>query len=112
MKRSAILNLKQEVRREVPGSNGLFVIVVPSEAENVFDGAANAQDPMVKTRRVCQRVFIGFEGYTEDDGKPVENTVEARMELYGVPPIRSFIDNLVLETNLEAVAGEDDAVSD
>lgn len=61
-------------------------------------------------REMCTRAFVGFRGF-EDDGRPIENSLEARIELYRVPAIRTAINNALQVLNNEILVGEAVAAS-
>ena len=71
--------------------------------------------PDVLVKEVCRRGFVDFRQYQEDDGKPIENSLEERIELYSTSHVRDEINATVLleRMKMEApeAAGEDVAAS-
>lgn len=110
MERSTILDLKKPVWVDVPGGDGLRCQVILSEAlatsPLMFGPTAEGT-----VRDVCERLFVAFEGYVED-GKPVENTVEHRMELYNWPPCRTAINARVNQVMRGVTEGNEGAASE
>lgn len=60
---------------------------------------------------ICTNAFTDFRGI-EADGKPLENTLDNRVDLYGYPAFRSAINAKLQELNFEPLVGEEDAASD
>ncbi len=111
MKREAVLGLQEE-RWLTPFEEDqeFQLCIVPAHASVMQDlfgvGAERAE------KRLCQRAFTKFRGYENGDGKPIENTLAARLELFQVLPVRRCILDGLAEANEEIARGEGRGGSD
>ena len=115
MRRSSLSKLKEVKWVKVSDDDPLECGIIPSGATGLItplllSGHMELTEEL--KRRVCTRVFTELKGYTEDDGSPVENTIDARIEVYGSMLAFNAINNAVFEVNGEAAEGEADAASD
>ena len=110
MKRSSVLKLKEPVWVTPVVGDPLEVSIVPAEASMLALIWAGADEASQRT--FCTDAFIGFRGYTEEDGKPVADTVENRMDLFGVMPVRRKIVTSLQELAEIQAEGEGSADSD
>ena len=77
--------------------------LVPAAAVEVSNALFRGDDTF------CRQAFVNFKGYWEDDGKtkPVENTLESRMELMKWDAFRNAV-RIQMGVYNEAIArGED-----
>lgn len=111
MKRSSVLKLRGEQWVKVWEADELELCVVPS-AGTTMPGLRRSMLSEVDKLQICQSVFVNFRGYTDDDGKPVENTITARLELIDVSACFYSIQTRVVEVQNELAEGEADAGSD
>ena len=110
MDRSSILKLRESRWVRLFDELDLEVELIPSEMPDLsMTYLGVGLDQLAK--EVCSRAFVNFKNY-EEDGKAVPNTLDARMELYGVPVLRARINTKLQEANAEVVTGEADAASD
>lgn len=107
MKRSSLLKLREPQWIKVIDNDPLEVKVVPSESRLLVNLLVSQTDDA--REEVCKRTFIDFKHYTNDDGTPVENTLEARLELLAWPPVFMRINTYCSQTQSEAAEGEGDA---
>ena len=75
MKRCSVLKLNQEVWVSPIEGDPLEVAVVPAAAADL---TWSASDP----ERFCTNAFVNFRGFTEDDGRPIANTLDERVKLF------------------------------
>ena len=112
MKRSDVLQLREERWEPVDNVDGLEVCVVPSAGTDLV----RLTDPGTLSEgqkdTICRRVFVDFRGYTEDDGGPIKNTLAARRELIDVSAVLYSVVGTVMDGQLEATQGEESADSD
>ena len=107
MKRSAILKLRENVWRDVEGGDGLRIEVKPDAAKLVMDTFPQNE------KMICQKAFVGFDGYTEDDGETkVPNTLKTRMELFDWINVRNAVGIALRDAQESIQQGEDTAASD
>jgi hypothetical protein len=111
MKRENILSLQQPQWEAIVGSD-LEVEIVPAEAPDFSMYVVTGTMTPEMQKYVCQRAFIDFKHYTNGTGEPIANTLDVRLELFGIPAIRSRIVNLLQQANNEVLTGEADAASD
>ena len=110
MKRSSVLKLNEEVWISPIDGDPLEVAVIPAEApllSVIWSGADDAS-----MRLFCKDAFIAFRGYTEDDGAPIANTIEERISLFRVMPVRRSIITTLQESAEIQAEGEGSADSD
>lgn len=105
MKRSNVLKLREPIWRDVEGGDGLRVCIQPSEAK-LLDAFP------INEKLICQKAFTNFEGYTEDDGTPVRNSLQSRLELFDVQIVRNEVASGLRESQESIEQGEDSAASD
>jgi len=110
MKRSAVSKLSDPVTFKPLKDEELEVQLVPAAAGEV-DGLVFAAQRDQVVSRICQRSFIGFTGFYEDDGSDVRNTHAARVELFNVVPIGAAIVAKLRELNEAVALGEGGAAS-
>ena len=110
MKRSSVLKLKEPVWVEPVEGDPLRVSIVPAEASMCALLWAGADEASLRT--FCTDAFVGFRGFTEDDGKPVADTVDNRMDLMRVMPVRRKIVSSLQELAEIQAEGEGSADSD
>ena len=110
MKRSVVQALAEKVWGEPIDGDPLRVAVVPANAGVMGELFSLSSDAGIMA--VCERVFVAFENYTEDDGAEVPNTLDARMELFRVLAVRRWVINTTREVNDNATMGESDAGGD
>jgi len=105
MKRGSLDKLKESkwVEFDDLGSD-LRVEIIP--------GAVKDIEELQNDVGVCRGAFLNFENFENSDGKPVENTLEARMELYALMPVRARIRQAVFDGHVDVFRGEGDAASD
>ena len=72
----------------------------------VAPGGLGGTDPQETARHICTYAFINFRGYLEDDGSPVPNTIQNRLELYSSLYISESIKTRLIELNFKATRGE------
>ncbi len=112
MKRSAVSKLGDPVWfHPLPESDpGLEVAILPAAAGEIDNLVFAVQRDQVVTR-ICQRLFVDFRGYLEDDGSPVRNDLDARLELFNVGPVGAAITSKAREMNEAVAKGEAVAAS-
>jgi hypothetical protein len=111
MRRSSVLGLRRPQWTEVSGADNLEIEVVPSAGTTILNlrhGCLTDEDKA----HICRWVFVGFRGYTEDDGTEIPNSFEARRELCDVSLVFYAIQGKVAVAQNEATLGEADAASD
>jgi hypothetical protein len=79
--------------------------VVPSEAHTI-----NTSNPFTKPNVVCRLAFVDFKNLEDNEGKPLENTLENRIRIYKA--FQDLIDTALLGYNAEVIQGEESAASD
>ena len=92
-------------------ADDLEVEIVPGKMPDMTLAQVLGKTPEAIKQDVCTNSFTNFRGYVED-GKSVDNTLPNRLEFYGFPPCRHWIDQRLQEANAEVVEGEESAVSD
>lgn len=110
MKRESILRLVEPVWIDeiVPG-DPLAIAIIPANSSAMEPLLFDPTSELAR-RRVCEKFFVNFRGY-EEDGKPVPNTLDARLELFGYNPVRGRIVSKMHEINEAVEKGEDFAAS-
>ena len=115
MKRSKVLALGDQKWIKPLEGDSLEIAIVPaavaemSRLSSVTDNGGNVDSATV---RVCQRLFVDFRNYEEDDGQPVRNTLRARLELFAIPPIQRAILLDVGESVIAVTEGNEEPGSD
>ncbi len=112
MKRSDVKTLREERRQDVEGIDGLAVVVVPSAGTDLVAAIEPGDLSDAQKDKICRRVFVNFEGYTEDDGNAIPNSLVARRELIDVSAVFYTIQGAVQSGHLEVMRGEGSADSD
>ena len=110
MRRSSILGLRKEREVQV-GDSDLYVTVVPSAGTNI----ASLRHSMLgdgDKLQLVQTVFVGFKGYTEDDGTAIDNSQTARLELLDSSGVFYAIQAEVMTAQGDIFEGEGDAASE
>jgi hypothetical protein len=110
MKQSSIQQLNDPVWVEIEG-DPLKVKIRPSAGAET-GALLFAPNDEKAIRKVCSKLFLDFEGYTDSTGKAIKNDLAARVELYGWPPVREAIARECDRINAEAAEGEGSADSD
>lgn len=100
MRRSRVLGLRAERWVRPIEGDDLEIAVLPAGTQDVLLGGP---------REACRSVFVNFRGYTDDDGKPIPNDIEARLELYLVSAVRQAVNRAVQEAQTEIERGESPA---
>ena len=97
-----------------PEDVDLEVELVPSEMPDFATQKLLGRSSEAIDRDVCERSFVNFRGksWANEDGTPVENTLDARLEIYGVYAIRKAIQNALEAANYEIIVGETEGASD
>lgn len=111
MRRSLVLGLRKPQWTEVSGIDDLEVEVIPSAGTTILNlrhGCLTDEDKA----HICRWVFTNFKGYTDDDGKEIPNSYEARRELCDVSLVFYAIQGKVAVAQNEATLGETAAASD
>lgn len=111
MERKTLLALKEERWVELWDGRGVEVLLVPSNMPDLAMARLIGSAPERIARDICTNAFIDFRGYT-DDGNPVENTLENRLEFYSLPPCRDAINTQLELTNIRVLTGEEVAAND
>ena len=111
MRRSSLSKLKEVTWGKVD-NDPLEVGIVPSASGAVSALAMFGAFSEDAKREICKRVFVEFRNYTEDDGTPIQNTIEARMELFDWRPARDKVAELINQAHEGAAEGEAVAASD
>jgi hypothetical protein len=109
MQRSNLLVLKGKHWVGVEG-DPLEVCIIPSASAET-GGLLFAPNDQRAIRRVCSKLFVDFRGYYDGE-EEVKNTLDARVELFGWPPVREAIARECDRLNSEAAQGEESADSD
>lgn len=112
--RSEVLKMGEPVWSVPANGDPLRCQVIPGADSGLASASLfNVMTPPV-VAEFCKSVFVGFDGYPEEPGgDDVENSLEARVELYTHwPPARRMIAETIAKTIKDAAAGEGDAVSD
>jgi len=112
MERKAFLALRNPRWETLFTEQDLEVQLVPSEMPDLTTAKLLGINNDHIAREICTNAFINFKGYESEDGKPVPNTLDNRLELYGFPVVRKAIQNALEVRNFEVVAGENFAASD
>ncbi len=89
----------------------LEVQLVPGTMPDMTSGRLLGVTSVQLDRQVCTDAFTDFKNYTEDDGTPVKNTLEARLELFGTPVVKRAIINALETLNAELIVGEGNGAS-
>lgn len=112
MRRGSVLDLDKPVWVKPFKNDPLELKVIPSAAMETAGIQFNPTDPGI-IRRICERLFVGFRGYVEADGTPVEDTVDTRVELYSrVSDLRGAIALEITRIQSAVAEGNADAASD
>jgi len=113
MDRKALLALREQVWVTLwPNTKlDLEVCLVPAEMPDLSTAQLIGTTSKSLTTDLCTNAFVDFRGYVED-GNPVPNTLENRVEFYGFPAARAAINNQLQSLNVKVLEGEDGAVSD
>ena len=104
MDRARIHSLRDRVWIKVPESPELEIELDISQANHAPAIGSEFED-----RRCCELLFLDFKGYrdgSEVDAPPVQNTIEARLELLSWIPVRRTINLRAPVLNQERAAGE------
>jgi hypothetical protein len=109
MQRSRLAELNKEHWIKIDGDS-LEVCVIPSASAETA-GLLFAPNDKRAIRRICQKLFRNFRNYFNGE-TPIENTLAAREELFGWPPVREAIARECDRLNAEAAEGEEHADSD
>ena len=112
MERKAFLALRKPRWEKLFTDMDLEVELVPSNMPDFSTQKLLGAKIEAVSRQVCTDAFINFRGYTDDDGKDLDNTLDARLELYGFPVVGKAINNALEVRNYEVVTGESSAASD
>ncbi len=113
MKRSDVLRLREERWGEVGQVKPpMRVCVVPSAGTDMVSVVEFASVSDQQKDRICQRVFVNFDTYEDEDGKAIPNSLAARRELIDISAVFFTVQELVLTGQLEVVQGEESADSD
>ena len=118
MRRSTVLALRNEKWlpiSEVLDDSGericdLEVCVIPSAGTTMPGIRQGALDERQKLA-ICASVFTNFRNYEDDDGKPIPNSLEARLELLEMSAVFYAVQAHVLEAQGAVIQGEAVAVS-
>lgn len=110
MQRSKLMELRKQHWIPVEG-DPLEVCIVPSASAET-GSLLFAPNDQRAIRRICTKLFVNFKNYFDDDGKSIQNKLEARIELYSWPPVREAIARECDRLNSEAAQGEESAASD
>ena len=108
MLRSKVKKLDDPTWVEVPGSD-LKLCVKASGSSSLARLFLDPNDPDT-IKQICEAAFIDFSGYEDDTNgevHPIPNTVEARVELYGVAVIRHIVNQEINRLQSEVVQGGD-----
>ena len=111
MERKAFLALRNPRWEKLFPEVDLEVELVPSNMPDLTTAKLLGVENTVISRDICTNAFLNFRGW-EDDGKPIPNTFDNRLELYSFPIVKRAIQQSLEVRNLEVVAGESFAVSD
>ena len=111
MDRKQLLGLKEKHWVELWDGRDVEVCLVPAGMPDVTTAKLMGINPERLVRSICTDAFIDFKGYVEGD-KPVENTLENRIEFFGFPACRDAITMRLQLMNLEVLQGEETAVND
>ena len=114
MRRGSLEKLRAKQWVKIPGNSGLECAIIPSAGSTLRAPVLTFQPRNdVAVYSICRHCFVDFRGFDEDDGTPVENTVEARVQLfqeYG--PISNALLEAVNEFNEQVTLGEGGGDSD
>ena len=111
MERKAFLALRNPRWEKLFTEVDIEVELVASNMPDLTTQKLLGVNNEVITRDICTNAFLNFRGW-EEDGKPVPNTLDNRLEMYSFPAIRKAIQNALEVRNLEVVMGESSAASD
>jgi hypothetical protein len=111
MKRGAVAGLQKSIWVKPLKDDELELELVPSAGSRIIR-SFDLQTDEFTDRVACDKVFVNFKNYFEDDGEVVPNTLENRLQLYGVMHIKEAIKAELINTHHKVVTGEDDADSD
>lgn len=111
MKRSSLLGLREPRWISVDGDPDLQIKIIPSAAAETSALLFAPTDERV-IRRICTKLFVDFQGYFEDNGEAIQNSLAARVELYGWGPVARAIANECDKLMNEVAQGEGSAGSD
>lgn len=89
----------------------LEVELVPASMPDMTMARVLGTTPDRLARDLCTNSFINFRGW-EEDGSPIENTLDNRIELYSFPGLRAAINNALEAANADVLEGEGSAASD
>ncbi len=82
MKRSRITSLSDPVWKTLAGDpDGFKVSVVPAHA-GLLPRAVIVPDNRDVVEAVCRNAFVDFEGYLDDSGAEIENSLGMRVEIF------------------------------
>jgi len=113
MDRRSLIALREEVWVKLwPNTKlDLEVCLVPAEMPDLSTAQLIGMTSKSLATDLCTNAFVDFKNYV-DNGAPVPNTLENRVEFYGFPAARAAINNQLQTLNVKVLEGEDDAVSD
>lgn len=107
MDRKIFLALREPRWRDLFPGKDLRVLLVPASMPDLMTAKLLGITNERLERDLCTNAFIGFEGYNDDDGMPVENSLESRLELYSFPAARARINQLLEDENAAPVIGDE-----
>ncbi len=111
MERKAFLALRNPRWEKLFTEVDIEVELVPSEMPDLTTQKLLGVNSDGIARDICTNAFINFKGW-EEDGEPVPNTLDNRLEMYSFPAIRKAVQNALEVRNFEVVTGENFAASD
>jgi len=112
MQRKAFIALRDARWVTLFPDHDLEVELVPSEMPDLTTQKILGVSSDSVAKDICANAFKNFKGYADDEGNPIPNSFDTRMELYSFPVVRKAIQNSLEVCNLEVVAGEGFAASD
>ncbi len=113
MLRSQINKLKETQWVKIEGSD-LEVCITPIGAPTIGKLFLNPSDEVV-IREICESVFVDFRNYHDDtngERHAIPNSIDARVELYQIVPIRQAIHEATNNAQREAIEGNVSGGSD
>lgn len=110
MRREKVAALADAVWFTPIAGDVLEIAIVPARLADICQPFTDSWSGMLE-ERVVREGFVDFRGYTDELGKPIENSVTARRELLGVGLIRTAIKTKVWEINGSVAQGEPVAAS-
>jgi hypothetical protein len=111
MKRSVIAALAEPRWTRLFDELDLEVQLVPAGMPDFTSGKLLGVSSEHLDRQVCSKAFVDFRNYQDDDGTPIDNSMETRLELYQTPILRRGINNALEAMNGEIAMGESGADS-